>query len=284
MILSPSRVQKGQTCMKQVYFHYKLGIRPSVTSANLAMGKAVDQTVMDYLEAESTGTRLPSLEDVFLRHWKRETAISLEYSATQSEAKMKDMGAAMAAKFPKAWEESGLMVFIMPNGSPALQVDLKIQITPRDYLRGFLDLIAMDQMGNVIIIDIKTTGVAYDDLYVRQSDQLTAYQLLVDSHAKNLGIEKTDKVGFMCLHKKKDPEIHAPQIVDRRPSSRVQEYIQTCQWFIEDYQRGRFNRSPLGAFNSPCNMCDFNRLCSEGKTSDLDIPDSAREDLELIAA
>jgi len=40
MILSPSRVQKGQTCMKQVWYHYKLGIRPKVTSANLAFGKA----------------------------------------------------------------------------------------------------------------------------------------------------------------------------------------------------------------------------------------------------
>lgn len=283
MILSPSRVQKGQTCMKQVYFHYKLGIRPKVTSANLALGKAVDQTVMDYLAADASGTRLPSLEDVFLRHWKRESAISLEYSATQSETKMKDMGAAMAAKFPQAWEESGLMVFIMPDGSPALQVALKVKITPKDFLQGFLDLIAMDQEGNVIILDIKTTGVAYDDLYVRQSDQLTAYQLLVDSHAKDLGIEQTDKVGFMCLHKKKDPVIHQPQIVDRRPSSRVQEYIQTCQWFLEDYFKGRFNRSPLGAFNSPCSMCDFNRLCSEGSTADLAIPDSAQHFLQQVA-
>jgi len=267
--------------MKQVYFHYKLGIRPSVTSANLAFGKAVDQTVMDYLEADATGKRLPPLEDVFLRHWKKESSISLEYSATQSETKMKDMGAAMVAKFPAAWEQSGLMVFVMPDGSPALQVALKVKITPRDFLQGYLDLIAMDQLGNVIILDIKTTGVAYDDLYVRQSDQLTAYQLLVDSHARDLGIEQTDKVGFMCLHKKKDPEIHQPQIVDRRPSSRVQEYIQTCQWFLDDYHKGRFNRSPLGAFNSPCNMCDFNRLCSEGITSDLDIPDSAHQFLQV---
>jgi hypothetical protein len=269
--------------MKQVYFHYKLGIRPKITSANLALGKAVDQTVMDYLAAEANGKRLPSLEDVFLRHWKRETAISLEYSATQSEAKMRDMGAAMAAKFPQAWEESGLMVFIMPDGSPALQVALKVKITPRDFLQGFLDLIAMDQEGNVIILDIKTTGVAYDDLYVRQSDQLTAYQLLVDSHAKDLGIERADKVGFMCLHKKKDPVIHQPQIVDRRPSDRVQEYLQTCRWFLEDYFKGRFNRSPLGAFNSPCSMCDFNRLCSEGVTSDLEIPDSAQHLLQQVA-
>ena len=269
--------------MKQVYFHYKLGIRPKVTSANLALGKAVDQTVMDYLEAETAGKRLPSLEDVFVRHWKKESSISLEYSATQSEAKLKEMGAAMATKFPAAWEESGLMVFIMPNGLPGLQVELQVKITPRDFLKGYLDLIAMDQYGNVIIIDIKTTGVAYDDLYVRQSDQLTAYQLLVDSHAKNLGIEQTDQVGFMCLHKKKDPVIHQPQIVDRRPADRVQEYIQTCQWFVEDYYKGRFNRSPLGAFNSPCSMCDFNRLCSEGSTADLEIPDRALPHLGLAA-
>lgn len=283
MILSPSRVQKGQTCMKQVWYHYKLGIRPKVTSANLAFGKAVDDTVMDYLKAATLGNRISSIEDVFLRHWKKQSSISLEYSSTQSEQKLKDMGAAMAGKFPAAWEESELMVFIMPDGQPALQVDLAVQLAPKVKLRGYLDLIAMDQLGRVIIIDIKTTGVAYDDLYVRQSDQLTAYQLLVDSHAQTLGIEQTDQVGFMCLHKKKDPIIHSPQIVDRRSSDRVSEYIQTCQWFVNDYNNGRFNRSPLGAFNSPCSMCDFNRLCSEGCTEDLEIPDRAKVALQLAA-
>ena len=145
MILSPSRVQKGQTCMKQVWYHYKLGIRPKVTSANLAFGKAVDDTVMDYLKAVTLGTRISSIEDVFVRHWKKQTSISLEYSATQSENKLKEMGAAMAGKFPAKWEESGLMVFIMPDGSPALQVELAVQISPRDSLKGYLDLIAMDQ-------------------------------------------------------------------------------------------------------------------------------------------
>ena len=283
MILSPSRVQKGQTCMKQVWYHYKLGIRPKVTSANLAFGKAVDDTVMDYLKAVTLGNRISSIEDVFLRHWKKQSSISLEYSSTQSEKKMREMGAAMAGKFPAAWEESELMVFIMPDGSPALQVELAVQIAPRVSLRGYLDLIAMDQFGRVIVLDIKTTGVAYDDLYVRQSDQLTAYQLLVDSHASTLGIEQADQVGFMCLHKKVDPVIHPPQIVDRRPSDRVSEYIQTCQWFVNDYNNGRFNRSPLGAFNSPCSMCDFNRLCSEGCTEDLDIPDRAKVALQLAA-
>jgi|TARA_R110000787_G_C13443310_1_gene446604 hypothetical protein len=269
--------------MKQVWYHYKLGIRPKVTSANLAFGKAVDDTVMDYLKAVTLGNRISSIEDVFLRHWKKQSSISLEYSSTQSEKKMREMGAAMAGKFPAAWEESELMVFIMPDGSPALQVELAVQIAPRVSLRGYLDLIAMDQLGRVIILDIKTTGVAYDDLYVRQSDQLTAYQLLVDSHASTLGIEQADQVGFMCLHKKKDPVIHSPQIVDRRPSDRVSEYIQTCQWFVNDYNNGRFNRSPLGAFNSPCSMCDFNRLCSEGCTEDLDIPDRAKVALQLAA-
>lgn len=283
MILSPSRVQKGQTCMKQVWYHYKLGIRPKVTSANLAFGKAVDNTVMDYLKAVTLGTRISSIEDVFVRHWKKQTSVSLEYSATQSENKLKEMGAAMAGKFPVKWEESGLMVFIMPDGSPALQVELAVQISPKDSLKGYLDLIAMDQIGRIIILDIKTTGVAYDDLFVRQSDQLTAYQLLVDSHAETLGIEQADQVGFMCLHKKKDPVIHLPQIVDRRPTNRVREYIQTCQWFVNDYNNGRFNRSPLGAFNSPCSMCNFSRLCSEGCTEDLSIPDRAMSALQLAA-
>ena len=283
MKLSPSRVQKGQTCMKQVYFHYVLGIRPQITSANLAFGKAVDQTVMDYLKSVTLGTSLPSIEDVFLGHWEKESSISLEYSSTQSPEKMMEIGREMVTKFPAAWEESGLMVFIMPDGSPALQVKLKVRITGQDTLFGYLDLIAMDQLGKVIILDVKTTGVAYDDIFVRQSDQLTAYQILVDAHADSLGIDGTDEVGFMCLHKKSKPEVHAPQIVPRRSEARVQEFIKTCQWFIQDYRNGRFTRSPLGAFNSPCKMCDFNRLCSEGCTSDLMIPDEAKLALGIAA-
>tara|TARA_R110002153_G_scaffold274373_1_gene450345 strand:- start:46026 stop:46877 length:852 start_codon:yes stop_codon:yes gene_type:complete len=283
MIISPSQVLKGQTCMKQVFFHYELGIRPNITSANLAFGKAVDSSVMDYLAALSTGTSLPSMEDVFLRHWKKETSIPLEYSATKSESKMLDIGVKMALALPEAWEKSELMVFTMPDGSPALQVKLAVQISKQDSLRGYLDLIALNQEGKVVIVDIKTTGVEYDDIYTLQSDQLTAYQILVDAHADRLGVERADKVGFMCLHKKTEPVIHQPQIVERRSQDRVQEYLDTCGWYIEDYNAGRFNRCSLGAFNSPCKMCDFKNLCSSGDTDDLIIPDRAIAPLKLVA-
>ena len=282
MNLSPSRVLKGQTCMRQVYFHYKLGIKNAITSANLAFGKAVDQATMDYLQALSEGRHIGSMEALFLQHWEKETSISLEYSATQSEGKMKAMGIKMAEKFPAAWEQSGLMVFTMPDGSPALQVSLKVQITDRDTLGGYLDLIAMNQEGKIIIIDIKTTGVAYDDVFTLQSDQLTAYQILVDAHADELGIEQADKVGFMCLHKKTDPVIHQPQIAPRRSNQRTQEYLGTCMNYISDYNSGRFNRTSLGAFNSPCNLCDFRLLCSQGITDDLIIPDTAQSALAQL--
>ncbi len=283
MVISPSQVQKGQTCMKQVFLHYKLGIRPKITSANLAFGKAVDSTVMDYLGAISTGTALPAMEDVFMRHWKQNTSIALEYSTTQSREKMEAMGTKLAVAFPGAWEESGLMVFTMPNGTPALQVKLAVKISPKATLRGYLDLIALNQDGKVVIIDIKTTGVAYDEIYTIQSDQLTAYQILVDAHARRLGVTGADEVGFMCLHKKVNPEIHQPQIVSRRDNDRVQEYLNTCQWYVDDFNKGRFNRCSLGAFNSPCNLCDFRNLCAKGETDDLIIPDLAKATLKLAA-
>jgi len=269
--------------MKQVFFHYKLGIRPNITSANLAFGKAVDSTSMDYLAALSMGKALPSMEDVFLRHWKKESSIALEYSATQSSTKMMEMGVKMALAFPGAWEESELMIFTMPDGSPALQVKLAVKISPRDTLRGYLDLIALNQDGEIVIIDLKTTGVAYDDTYILQSDQLTAYQIIVDAHADQLGVHGADKVGFMCLHKKTEPVIHQPQIVERRSEDRVQEYLNTCHWYIDAYNTQQFNRCSLGAFNSPCNLCDFRNLCAKGETDDLIIPDMAKAALRLTA-
>lgn len=276
MRISPSQVLKSQTCMKQVFFHYKLGIRPNITSANLAFGKAIDSTVMDYLTAITKGSALSSIKDAFLGHWKKETAIPLEYSATQNEEKMLKMGIKMVEMFPEAWEKSGLMIFILPNGEPALQVKLTVQITPQDTLMGYLDLIAVNKDCEIVIIDIKTTGVAYSDNYTHQSDQLTAYQVLVDAHAEQLGLFGADKVGFMCLHKKVEPVIHQPQIVAKRNSSRVQEYLTSCKRYIDDYNAESFSRTSLGAFNSPCNMCDFNELCTHGCEEDLIIPDKAR--------
>jgi hypothetical protein len=280
MKVSASQVIKGQTCMKQVFFHYVLRIKPEVQSANLAFGKAVDSTIMDFLAADFYGSEM-SMESSFLKHWETESSKPLEYSATQSEQRFVDMGSKMVNMFPEAWHDTGLMVFTMPDDTPALQVKLELQITPKSFLNGYLDLIAMDHDGQIIVPDVKTTGVAYDDIFVKQSDQLTAYQILVDGHAKTLGIEQVDQLGFLTLQKKVEPEIHKPKLVGRRSPERVQEYKQTCDWYVDDFQAGRFNRTSLGAFNSPCSLCDFKLLCTEGNTDGLVVSDDALATLGL---
>jgi CRISPR/Cas system-associated exonuclease Cas4 (RecB family) len=281
MKISANKIITADNCMRMAWYRYILGIKTAVKAANLAFGSAVDTTCTEYLRAHTMGTPIPNLEDFFREEWGRETDCEIEYSSTQTPDKFSTMGQKMVVAFQEEWEKSRLQVFIMPDGSPALQVKLEHRLNARIELIGYLDLIAMDEEAHIVVLDLKTSAATYDPLFVKQADQLTTYQVLVDGNADKLGIERADSVGFMCLLKKASPVVEAPHIVTRRNSTEVAEFKQKCDWFYNDYNSGRFPKSAKHAYNSPCGMCDFKQLCTNGDEEGLIIPEKAQKKLDL---
>jgi len=283
MRISANKIITADNCMRSVYYRYVLGITQEVKAANLAFGSAIDAACTTYLEAHTMGQPIPDLEEVFSAEWKSETKCEVDYSSTQTPDKFLSMGRAMVLTFKETWERSGLDVFIMPDGKPALQVKLESQLNSEIGLIGYLDLIAMNDMGLVYVIDIKSAAASYGHEFTEQSDQLTVYQLLMEGNADTLGIDGVDGLGFMCMLKKTKPVVEAPHIVTPRSSSQLAEFRQKCDWFHQDYINGRFPKSAKHAYNSPCSLCNFKDLCTYGDTEGLIIPKQAQQKLALAA-
>jgi len=284
MKISANRIITADNCMRSVWYRYVLGITTSVKPANLAFGSAIDAACTEYLRTHTMGLPIPDLEAFFQKEWESEIDCEVEYSSTQTPEKFLKMGQAMSVQFKKAWEDTGLDVFIMPNGEPALQVKLECNLSPGIDLLGYLDLIAMDSNGSVLVIDLKTAAASYDLEFTEQSDQLTTYQILMEENADTLGIEGVDGLAFMCMLKKTKPVIEQPHIVKPRTELQLNDFRQKCSWFYKDYKSGRFPKSAKHAYNSPCSLCNFKDLCTYGDDTGLVIPKNAQAELSLVAA
>jgi len=279
--LSANKIITADTCKRMMYYRYIVGIKARAKSANLAFGSAIDTACMTYLLAVSMGHAVPDLNAIFLEKWEEETDCEIEYTVTKTPKKLVDMGKKMVDLFPSAWEKSGLMVFVMPDGSPALQIKLSCQLKDGLGLMGYLDLIAMDDEGQVIVIDLKTAAALYGELFAWQSDQLTAYNVLVDANRQELGIDRVDQLGFMCMLKKVNPTIEQPSLIPARTTSDIAEFRSKCFDIERDYKEGRFHKASRHAFNSPCELCDFKQLCTFKDTDGLIIPDDKKALLQV---
>jgi hypothetical protein len=96
--------------------------------------------------------------------------------------------------------------------------------------------------------------------------QLTTYQYAVDYvFARHLG--PVSNVGFMELIKRKvsvrgqGPSVHPPQWYPRRSHEDVQEMLAVYDTEAKKIQERRYNRPLSSAYNSPCTLCDYARLC-----------------------
>lgn len=281
LTLSANKIITADTCKRMMYYRYILGIKTSVKSANLAFGSAIDTACTTYLYAISMGLSVPNLEDIFLEKWEEETDCEIEYTVTKTPEKLVDMGKKMVNLFPQAWEKSGLMILVMPDGGPALQVKLSAQLSDTLGLVGYLDLIAMNDDGEIIIIDLKTAAASYGDLFAWQSDQLTSYNILVEANRHTLGIDAVNKLGFMCLLKKVKPVIEQPKLVRARSSQENAEFRSKCFDIERDFQQGRFHKASRHAFNNPCDLCNFKQLCTFGDTEGLIIPEDKKPLLQV---
>lgn len=276
LTLSANKIITADTCKRMLYYRYILGIKSQVKSANLAFGSAIDSALMTYLLAATMGHPMPDLEGVFLDRWEEETDCEVEYTVTKTPQKLIDMGKKMVTLFPTAWEKSGLMVLVMPDGSPALQLKLSCRLSDTLGLMGYLDLVAMNDDGEIIVIDLKTAAAKYGEFFAWQSDQLSAYNILVDANSQKLGIDKVEKLGFMCMLKKATPVIEQPHLIPARKPQEIAEFSQKCFDIEATFKKGSFYKASRHAFNNPCELCDYKLLCTFGDTDGLIIPDKSK--------
>jgi hypothetical protein len=273
----PSHITKFQDCPRAYYYQYIMGWREVVESATLQFGTVVHFATTGYLIALVEGRDFSPL-DVFTETWAevQKTKV-LQYSSSLGPEDLTQIGQVLCSNFPAAWRDTGLVPLIDDKG-PVVERRIQAPIGNGIILTGQPDVVAMNADAEILGVDIKTPVSASSPVFAEMGDQMTAYQYLLESNAEQFGIERVAKLGYMELLKKKvpgpkgrgeGPKIQPIHVTSRRSDEEVADFKQSVIWMVDDIQRGRFPKHARMAFNTPCDMCDFNGLCKRGDTTGL---------------
>lgn len=98
-------------------------------------------------------------------------------------------------------------IFTLPNGRPSTEVAYRITMPTGSYERGYIDVVLQHkETKQLAVIELKTTGMPQGDgggsILYANSGQATAYGVIVDYLAKQLGIESNLMVFYITLFTK----------------------------------------------------------------------------------
>jgi len=269
--LSPSKILKYEDCPRAYYYQYVERLRALATSSNLVFGTVAHKVLELFLQAWYAGQSFDP-KVAFEERWEIATADqAIEYSSRFDSSDLFLTGAALCSQIPEAWERSGLMLVADEKG-PILERTLEVRIGDV-VLVCKPDLLVMDSYGAVGPLDFKTPASASSEEFALLSDQLTAYQVVVDANRERLGTDPVEKTGFWEGLKRKvtgkGPELRDPLMVPRRSPEDLLEFEQKVQAIGKDIAEERFFRRSRMAHNSPCDMCEYRLLCTEGSMEGL---------------
>lgn len=294
LYIRPSHALSFDNCGYAYYLKYVLGVKQNVTSANLPFGTAIHEACTGFILAEATGASGYDPVQVFRDMWEKSLDTeAMEFSSLWGPDDLTQTGLKLVDLFPAAWKATGYAPLIDDQG-PVVERRLQAKISNDIVLTGQPDVIAMDDEGGVIPLDIKTSAMAYGEEFLLASEQLTDYQFLVEENGDQLGLgeDGVAHVGFFEGIKRKvsktgrgkGPEFLSPLITSARSEERKAERRQKLIWIAEDIRRGRFPKRPRMAYNSPCSLCEFSDYCLSGNDSGLVFPDTPQQKIAMQAS
>ena len=271
ILLRPSSLLKYLDCGRSYYYQYIARFMPQVESANLRFGSAVHAAIYAWLTGATD-----DIVNVFTLLWRESIeTVALDYNTLWSPESLEATGKALVEQFPEIWQQTGIMPLLDEESKPVLETRLEAMLSPTVKLSGTLDLLGLTLEGEVVVLDFKTASAPAPESFAKMSDQLGLYQILVDVNAAALGINQVDQLGFMELIKRKvpngkgrgkGPEVMPPVLA---PKSDVTDFVRKAGWVAANIEAGNFFPNPRMAWNSPCGLCDYKRLCYDGTTEGL---------------
>lgn len=281
MILRPTLVLKFDECPRAVKYQLE-GWTAAEESANLVFGSAVHSACTTWLIKETQGMSFDPVRS-FERAWLN--ALETKAIAFNSQMGPDDLlatGRKLCEMFPEAWRKLGMVPAITEQGVILVEHRLQAPLGEEVILSTQPDIVAFNQKGVLVSIDIKTPAAASGPHFPKVAEQLTAHQLVIDANGEKLDLPPVGEVGFLELIKRKvpaagkkgkGPEIAPLKCVPARSPEVVNEYRQKVLQTARDIRAGKFPRRPRMAHNSPCDMCEFRVHCIDGETTGLVAPD-----------
>lgn len=275
MFLSPTSTLKFEDCGHQYYLTNVLKIRTAQVGHSLPFGKAGHMACLAYIKAHAEGNENLDPVPIFLEAWERSLASEVIEFSRYSPEELTRIGTNLVKAFPEAWAATGWRA--MRNANGAL-VEARMRVTVGDgvILSGEADMLIEDRDGRIGVPDLKFPAAKAFEGFAAVSDQLTAYNVLLNAHLSSMGIfRKVEWLGFLEGLKKKSVE-WTRQIAPARTDAQMEAYLRKLVFLAQSIRAGQFHKRSAAAFNSPCSLCDMRNLCLTGSTEGLVLSDEAR--------
>jgi len=269
--ISFSRAQTVETCGRMYKYSYIDRLMSVIRPFALAFGSAVDKAICGYVYNHALGRSFDAVS-CFKEEWAKTVANSpIQYPQHWDAAIAEAVGIAMCERFPEVWERSNLVAALDRSGTPIVQRRILAPLPNNHEIEMVLDVVAMSlDSAEIGVLDFKTASqvMSPESPFGQNSLQLTTYQHGTDYEFGDW-LGPVSNVGFMELIKRKPPKkagmgptVEDPRWFERRDDEKLCEMKEIYVSYANAITEGKFFRHAKGAFNSPCDMCDFARLCT----------------------
>lgn len=242
------------------------------TSASLVFGAATHQAIEASLIASAYRRPCDPVQ-VFTDKWNAATSsTTVSYSSLWSEEDMLHTGQMLMSRFESSFAESGLSVAFDNQAKPLVERPLEAAIGRGILASIKVDLVAFTDNDELLVVDAKTPIRFSEEGFSSVSDQGTFYQLVLDAHAKRLGIPEVQGFAYFEGIKRKVPKTDRGEgpvwqlsdIGKRRSDGEIAEFVEKLQWVAHAIRAQRFPKQSRMGFDTPCTQCEYRHACWDG--------------------
>lgn len=174
--MSYSRINAMMTCPLRFQFRYVDRLEPEFTAPALVFGTAIHSAIADHyrtsMEDESPPTH-DELMSSFDKSW-REASVDrppIKFKEKENVETLHDLASSMLARFR---EEAS------PSRVVGVEVPFRVPLDDSIDLVGVVDLVEVDEEGQLTLVDHKTSARRYADGQAQDSIQLGVYALAAE--------------------------------------------------------------------------------------------------------
>lgn len=247
--LSYSRISTFMTCPLRFQFRYVDRIEPEFTASALVFGTAIHASLASFYRSRMDGVAEPSHEALMATYdhaWHEATVDSppVQYKDGEDAQALRSVASAMLGRF-QGDASSGRVVRV--------EVPFRVRLDDGLDLVGVVDLVEMDDEGQVILVDHKTSARRYADQQAQDALQLGVYALAYEA----LTGQTEHLVRYDVLLKSKNGEGGVQRIYGVKGTGDVERTRKLALTIAEAVERGVFY--PIAGWQ--CAGCEFRATC-----------------------
>lgn len=252
--ISYSQIQTYLMCPQRFYYNYVIGVPVEAEPEALVFGRHIHYAVSEYYRYwQKRGLKMPleELQGIFVEGWREEPA-EIALKNGNSRESLQKLGLEMLCVFHEQSTLGEVIGVESEFSVPLYDLETGEELSRR--LVGSIDLIERDEVGDIIVVELKTSGRMYSQGQVEYSHQPNLYIYALEQMGFIEAGGET-KVRYDILIKSKEPKLQ--RLRSKRRARDIWKSLQLTREILRAIKLQVFYRNN----GWQCEDCQFRALC-----------------------